>query len=392
MRIGLVAALARTPDGELRAQVPFAGQTALAWQIALLRAMQAERIICLCDDASPDILGLQHAIEADGGSFHALRGFTALPALVRAEDELIVLRDGLIPEPALVGTLPEKGVLCLPADHPVALAHPIDFERIDAARHWAGVLVMRGAPVQQLADFPADADATSVLLRLALQSGTPCRDLAADTVTPQRWLLAESTGAVRATEMALLAGVAPRSDWRAPVAALAALAVRKAMPRGLGQGARIGALAALGLLAAGLLLAVFGMAATGFAVAAAGAFAAQISLGFSQINARLLHGTGKPAHPSPLPIATDAFAALTAWFALSPWPDVAPLAICGPLTIGLARLVERDRSDWPGRLASDRAALLLVLALAAAFGAVPLAIALLSVGLLAALLLNRRAD
>jgi hypothetical protein len=198
MRTGLIAALNVTAMGERRAFLRFAGRSVLAWQVDLMRRMGAERIICLCDGAAEEILPLQHQVEADGGSFHVLNGFTALPALVRAEDELIVMRDGLVPDPAIASALVlqdaplGKGVLSLSEDHPLVIAHPSEFERIDAARHWAGMLIMRGAPVQELADFPADADAVAVLLRLALQAGTPCRTLSTEEVTEMTLLVADS--------------------------------------------------------------------------------------------------------------------------------------------------------------------------------------------------------
>lgn len=101
MRTGLIAALARTEEGTLRADLPLAGRSVLAWQVALLREFGAERIICLCEGTAGEVLRLQHEVESASAAFHALNGFAALPALVRAEDELIILRDGLVPDLAL---------------------------------------------------------------------------------------------------------------------------------------------------------------------------------------------------------------------------------------------------------------------------------------------------
>lgn len=215
MRIGLIAAVTRTGAGDLRAELPLAGRSVLGWQVDMLRMLGAERVLCLTESATGEVLRLQHEVERAGGAFHALQGFSAIPALVRAEDELIILRDGLVPDPALIATLAADGlrgtrmVATIPDDHPLAVARPQDFERIDATRHWAGVLVMRGAPVQQLADFPPDSDPVSVLLRLALQAGTPCRDLAPEEVASERWLLADSAHTVTAHERAMLSKVAP---------------------------------------------------------------------------------------------------------------------------------------------------------------------------------------
>jgi hypothetical protein len=158
----------------------------------------------------------------------------------------------------------------------LAASHPEDFERIDAARHWAGVLAMRGAAVQHLADFPDDADATSLLLRLALQAGTPCTQLAARELVPESWMLADSPAAVARHGTALIASAAPPADWYAPGLTLASTLVRALVPRGLGQGAPVVGGTGFALLLAAVLIAAFGPAAGGLGLAVIGAFLVQV--------------------------------------------------------------------------------------------------------------------
>lgn len=396
MRIGLIAALRRTKTGVLRAELPLAGRSVLAWQVALLHALGAERVLCLCETTGAEITALQHAVEAGGAEFHALKGFAALPALVRAEDDLIILRDGLVPDQAVV-----LGLLCsanglqrliaaIPADHPLAAAHSEDFERIDAARHWAGVMAMRGAPVQQLADFPADADAISLLLRLALQAGTPCRALTQHALVPENWLLAHGSQAVAAHEQALIARAASDADTRAPFAVLAARLVRLLAPRGLERGGMAAGAAAFVLLPGAVMLAAFGSVAAALGLAALGTFAAEISRLYSALAHRLRQTPPEARGGKALAVVVDGLAALTLWFALAPWPEWEPLAVLGPLVTGLARLAARSGEDALAALASDRTSLLLVLALAAAAGLLHETIACLALGLLAALLLRAR--
>lgn len=398
MRIGLIAAVTRTAAGDLRAELPLAGRSVLGWQVDMLRMLGAERVLCLTESAAGEVLRLQHEVERAGGGFHALQGFAAIPALVRSEDELIILRDGLVPDPAVMAALAEgdrygpRMVATIPDDHPLAAARPQDFERIDATRHWAGVLVMRGAPVQQLADFPADSDPVSVLLRLALQAGTPCRDLVPEDVAPETWLLADSVSAVAAHERVMLAKVAPRSNWRAPLRSLAGLLVRSLTPRGLVKGAVMSGAASIVLMLTGLVLAVLGWVLPALALAATGAFAAAVAAAFDDIAGKLRPRADLPVGTNALPIAVDLAAAATLWFALAPWPVWNALAVCGPVVIGLTRLTERDFGLALAVSASDRAALLLVLALAAAAGLFPEVLACLALGLLAALLLRTAAD
>ncbi len=392
MRTGLIAALALTDTGALRAELPLAGRSVLGWQVALLRDLGAERIICLCNGAVGEVLRLQHAVEASGAGFHAITGFAALPALIRAEDELIILRDGLVPDPAQVsafvgaGPVLQKSIAYLTADHRLAAAFPDVFERIDADRCWAGLLVMRGAPVQQLTDFPSDSDPISMLLRLALQAGTPCRLLESDTL-----LLADSAQTVVTHEAALIAAAVPALDWRAPMSALAAMLVRGLAPRGLGQGARIAAGAAAAVMLSGVAAAVLGAPVTALALASAGAFAAQVCVELTGLARRLRRSADEDRSAMMAGAGVDALAGLTAWFALAPWPVWTPLAVCGPLAIGLARLASANASPALAAVASDRASLLLALALAAWGALLPEAVALFAAVLLAALLLRKDA-
>jgi hypothetical protein len=400
MRIGLLAALRRTETGDLRGELPLVGRSVLAWQAALLQQLGAERVLCLCETSGGVVLELQHSVEVGGAAFHALHGFAALPALVRAEDDLIILRDGLVPDPGVAHALLGGGggalrrvIAALPADHPLAAAYPEDFERIDAARHWAGVLAMRGAPVQQLADFPGDADPVSLLLRLALQAGTPCRDLAARELVPDTWLLADGPHAVAGYEAALIARAAPTADWRAPLAALAvelarALALRGIGLRGigLGHGDVVAGGLALALLLAAVLTAGFGLPAAGLGLAGLGAFVAQVAVSYLALTARLRRAAPATRRHAELAGAVDALAALSLWFALAPWPQWQPLAVLGPLVIGLARLAARAGGSALAAPAADRASLLLALALAAVAGLLPEILACLALVLLAALL------
>jgi hypothetical protein len=395
MRIGLIAMLRANEDGTLRAALPLAGRSVLAWQADLMRSLGAERVLCLTETTTGEIIALQQELEGQGVQFHALKGFAAIPALVRAEDDLVILLDGLVPDPGVAnavlgggGSL-NRAIATLPADHPLAAAHPDDFERIDAARHWGGLLAMRGAPVQQLAGFPADADAIPVLLRLALQAGTPTQDLTARELVPQNWLLAESPAALARHETALIAHAAPPVDWRAPSLALASALVRRVVPRGIGQGGLIAGGASLALLMIGVMASAFGFPAAGLAAAGLGAFSGQVAEAFRSVSARLRREEPAPRAAAVLSGTVDFLAALVLWFALAPWPDREPLAVIGPVAIGLVRLLATSGGAAMAAYARDRAALLLILAVCASLGLLPEALACLALGLVAALLLRR---
>lgn len=391
MRTALIAAIKRTDSGALRAGLPLAARSVLARQVDLLRLLGCERILCLCESADGEVLRAQQAVEASGGTFQALRGFLHLPALVRAEDELVILADGLLPDPVLVQQMfaetpagSPRFVASLPSDSPLVAQHPEDFERIDAARHWAGLLVMRGASVQHLADFPLDADAISLLLRLALQAGTPCREVSGGSPAAETWLLASDETALVTQEQALITRAAGAIDWRRPSAALAGLAARALAPRGLANGPLLAMLGAAVFGLGGLAAASWGWATSGLAFAAIGALAAAFAGALGAIKRELLGEGLPPARFARLGLAVDTSAAATLLLALSPAGSIAPLAALGPVAIGLARLTLPVATL---AMLADRGLLLGLLAFAAAFALLPHATALVSLVLLGGLLL-----
>lgn len=407
MRIALFAALARTPDGPLRADLMLAGRSVLGWQVAWAKTLGAERILCLRDAAEGAVLEYQHEAEAAGIDFHLLKGFAALPALVKANDDLLVLGDGIWPDightRALIAAsgVPPRLIAVLSGDHPLVRRHPEVFERIDAERHWAGFLVMPGAAVQKLADFPADSDAISVLLRLALQAGTPCRMASEGGPGEEGWVVADSAATVALHEQAVIAAASAPVTWQAPTHALAARTAgalaRRGRAQGRTQGRTQGAVLAAGaigvaLLLAGAGLAAFGYPAIGLAAAAAGCAGAALAHACAQLAARIAQQENNDIAALPwLGGLVDAIAAAVMFAALAPGFAWAPLAVTGPLGIGLARLAAQAsmplgwRAFW-----GDRGAHLALMSAAAALRWLSEGAALYALAALAGLLVQAR--
>ena len=172
--------------------------------------------------------------------------------MVRAADELLVIADGLLPDPALAEKLlaDRPAVLALPAEEGVDAG----FERIDREYAWAGLLLVRGPAVERLADLPPDADPVAGLLRIALQAGTRVVTMSPDILASREWGLAESEEDAAEFEQVWLARHVRPASFAAPFLAAADRAATALMKRSdgrrFGGGAVLGSAAGLTAIAA----------------------------------------------------------------------------------------------------------------------------------------------
>jgi hypothetical protein len=382
MRTALLAAYQKTSAGDLRADLLLAGRSMLGWQVALASLLSCERIIVLAGQRSPGIIAAQQEAEDAGIPFQIMSGFERLPALLKADDELLILGDGVIGDQQLikailarndraglndVGVRLRKAVICLPADAPHATSFPNDFERVDATRCWAGVLLMQAASVQQLSDFPPESNAISLLLRLALQSGTECHTLAPEETAPERWLLAHDPSTVNAHEQALLVQHRAVAEWNAPGAALADRFTATIGVSGLATGEPAAMLTGSMMLLAAIALAIWGYALPAVILAAMGCFAFDTAAGFSRLKQALLQVSPHKSLELLREPGRDVLASLVLMFALAPPSGLDPIAALAPLAIGAARLVSGSASARPAAFWRDRSLHFALLALAAAF-------------------------
>ena len=171
LRTALLSAVERSEDGTPRAFLELGGRTILVWQADLAISLGCERIVCLAQGPTPELLELQQELEEKGLSFQLIRGSLQLVSLLSADQDILVLADGLVFDRELAHAAigDKRGIAALPAEEGIAAG----FERIDANRAWAGLLVARANIVERLADMPPDVDTISLILRLALQAGVP---------------------------------------------------------------------------------------------------------------------------------------------------------------------------------------------------------------------------
>lgn len=388
MRTALLAAERTTPQGALCAGLMLAGRQVLTWQAALACAAGCERIVVLSDAADETLAEAERECRSHGAAFHRLRQFAGLAALIHAEDELLLMGDAILPgREALLGLIAPGGpdkplskmVLCLPDDDPLAAGSPADFERIDAARCWAGVAVMRAAPVQRLGEFAPDSNAISLLLRMALQAGTPCHLIAAETHSGAQWLAAHSPEALSAHEQALIGRHRQPARWSAPGSALADRLARQIAFSRHASAPGVAGLAGLGAMLVSLVLGVAGWPVAALACALLASGAIDLAARIAQLRQAVL-GEGPPAMLRHLADpGRDGLAMLTLAAAIAE----VPLAALGPLATGTARLAAAQAPPLAAAFWRDRTAQLAMLTLGAGLGWLAEAAALLALAALA---------
>jgi hypothetical protein len=150
------------------------------------------------------------------------------------------------------------------------------------------LLIAHGRVADGLAEMPPDSDTVSLLLRLALQAGTPL------VAMPEQWLdqgtlmLATSNAALEKREVTLLDRSAQTLLWFAPFVAMAQLLARRLAPGGLERGPLAATGLSIALIAGAIGLAQYAHTGPAFAALALAGFMASLAIGLSTLKSRLL--------------------------------------------------------------------------------------------------------
>jgi hypothetical protein len=382
--------MAGQPRDTAGSPVAVAGKTLARRQLDFALAAGCESVIALGDGGSAEAIALHHAAEAAGARFQAIRDSHGLLGAVRADDELLALAPGLLPEAAAALEALEKrrAVLVLPAGAGVAAG----FERIDLERAWAGALVVGGAQVERLSQLPADIEPASALVRIALQAKVPEKRLPAALLAEGSWSVMADGAETAAGELAWLKRhLPPARPWR-PTQWLAINALRPLASRFLAARAATEALAlaAVALFAGAVLAAWYGLVPLGLALIPVGAILAQAASALTRLQ-RAPFGQQRGGR-SPwviLPCLRDAALVACAAIAIGgSWLHALfpPLVLLGALHIKAAH-----RPDWTA-LPRDRGLLAVVLAVAAGFGLAEPAIMAVALVLIALNIAQSRGD
>lgn len=364
MRIALLSTIELTQAGRYRAFERLGGRYLIEWQIDTARSLGCTRIVCLAERDSDQLREIRKRAETVGLEFELASGNLQLVAMLSADQELVVIADGLVVDnERLVREIGEgRGVIAVPDDAGIAAG----FERIDAWRAWGGILVARANIVAQLAEMPSDSDAVSLLLRMALQSGGKLIELPADVLTNGEWLLVRDRAALAEREQTLLDRSVEDSPWFAPGFAIAGRVARRLAPEGLARGPVVAF-----ALGGGAMIAALGLAATaqtfaGLIVFFAGCAAFYCSQALARLRSRL-RGAGSGVSENLVRNLLDLVLALLLAMPLTAanWPESLFLPI---MLIGLLRLAEgMARSPW-NMVWRDRTLLAILLLPASWFG------------------------
>lgn len=182
-----------------RAFLRVAGASVAQHQLGLALALDCQRVICLARGMSTELAAVQHAAEDAGLQFYVATGARQLSGLVTANDELLVVSDGIFVEPAKVAPLLD-GRTPLVLTLPVEGALTAGFERIDLNRAAAGLARVPGHLVETLHELPPDCDVPSALTRIALQSGVGMREIPSAARIGTGWRLIRNEAEAYAIE------------------------------------------------------------------------------------------------------------------------------------------------------------------------------------------------
>lgn len=400
LRIALLSMLEPAGTGQPfpRAFLRIAGASLAQHQLGLALALDCQRLICLARGTSPELIALQHAAEGAGLRFHIVAGPQQLSALVTATDELIVVTEGLFAEPTLVAPLLEGTrpvVLALPDDGAVAEG----FERLDINNAAAGIMRIPGSLVERLHDLPHDCDATSALTRIALQSGAQMRQVPPEARAGPGWRMVRSESEALANEtewLRLRLGRSQAVTLADRLARVGVLSFGSSLLHG-GNASGASSVAALAALVVAIALGCLQLVVPAFVLVAVGWILVRAT--------ELLRGAERQAYSVVAPAipradvlgwVTDLTLIAVCLLGVADTSGMAPIpignALFAPLMlVMMLHLAPRLLNDGLAAWICDRAALALVLGIAAALGYLDVTVRILAVALtLAAIVLPPR--
>ena len=169
MLAGLIFATEDADDraGALAATSPFGGLTLIEFQARLLVSAGAVQLVLVVGRMTPELLGAISRIGRRGVSVDAVRTAGEAVDKLHPLARVLVVADSVVTTGHLIQQLvsaPRDTLLVTDQGN----AH---YERVGAQAAWAGLAVLEGARVAEVAAMPRDYAFQSTLLRVAAQGG-----------------------------------------------------------------------------------------------------------------------------------------------------------------------------------------------------------------------------
>lgn len=165
----LIAASEPARDGGgLRATLPLAGDTLIEYQARQVAGAGASHLIILAERIPAALAGAIDRMRRFGLAVDIARTGADAADRVHPDAQVLVIADGVVADRAVIDRIlaaSGAAVIVVPADD-----DHIEFERIDGAHRWGGVMLTSGDEVAQTVAMLGDWDLVSTLLRRTVQS------------------------------------------------------------------------------------------------------------------------------------------------------------------------------------------------------------------------------
>ncbi len=209
----------------LRANLHFAGQSLLEYQVRQAAEAGAEQVMVLVGAVTQPLSRAIDRLTADGISVSIVRDMVSLLREAPRDRDMMLVADGaVVPQRFYTAVASQPGNVLLVTEDSATTA---GFERIDAGQRWAGVARVSPDVLFGTLDMIGDWDLELTMVRAVVQAGSHRIGIPSEEVMDARLALISSQAEADLVSRALLVGKrAPAGEAGAERVILAPLAAR----------------------------------------------------------------------------------------------------------------------------------------------------------------------
>ncbi|WP_070153459.1 hypothetical protein [Sphingobium phenoxybenzoativorans] len=211
--------------GVLRANLHFAGNSLLEYQVRQAAEAGADQVMILVGAVTQSLSRAIDSLTADGISVSIVRDMVSLLREAPRDRDMLLVADGaIVPQRFYGAVAAQPGNVLLVTEDSATTAR---FERIDAGQRWAGLARVSPDVLFGTLDMIGDWDLELTLVRAVVQAGSQRIAVPAEDVMEARLALVGSQAEADLVSRALLAGKrAPAGEAGAERMLIAPLAAR----------------------------------------------------------------------------------------------------------------------------------------------------------------------